>query len=146
MKIKIKRLDSSLPLPRYETGGSVGFDLVTREDTVVAANSFALVPGNVVVQLPLGYALLVASRSSTPRRTGLVVPHGIGIVDSDYCGPEDEVMVQVWNPNAEVVIVKRGDRIAQGVIVNTGQAQWEGVDEMDAPSRGGVGSTGQSSG
>ena len=146
MKIKIKRLDSSLPLPRYETGGSVGFDLVTREDTVVAANSFALVPGNVVVQLPLGYALLVASRSSTPRRTGLVVPHGIGIVDSDYCGPEDEVMVQVWNPNAEVVIVKRGDRIAQGVIVNTVQVQWEEVDEMDAPSRGGFGSTGQSSG
>ena len=75
-----------------------------------------------------------------------MVPHGIGIVDSDYCGPEDEVMVQVWNPNAEVVIVKRGDRIAQGVIVNTVQAQWEEVDEMDAPSRGGFGSTGQSSG
>jgi dUTP pyrophosphatase len=146
VKIKIKRLDSSLPLPRYETGGSVGFDLVTREDTVVAANSFGLVPGNVVVQLPPGYALLVASRSSTPRRTGLVAPHGIGIVDSDYCGPEDEVMVQVWNPTAEAVTVKRGDRIAQGVIVNTVQAQWEEVDELDGPSRGGFGSTGQSSG
>ncbi len=108
----------------------------------MAANSFALVPGNVIVQLLPGYALLVASRSSTPRRTGLVAPHGIGIVDSDYRGPEDEVMVQVWNPTAETVTVKRGDRIAQGVIVNIEQVWWEEVDELDAPSRGGFGSTG----
>ena len=142
MRIKIKRLDASLPLPRYETAGSAGFDLVTREDTVVAADSIALIPGNVVVQLPAGYALLVASRSSTPRRTGLVAPHGFGIIDSDYCGPEDEVMVQVWNQTSEEVIVNRGDRIAQGVIVNIERVEWVEVDVLDAPSRGGFGSTG----
>ena len=142
MNIRIKRLDTSLPLPRYETDGSVGFDLVTREDTDVEPNSFALVPGNVVVQLPPGYALLLVSRSSTPRRTGLVAPHGIGVIDSDYCGPDDEVMVQVWNPTSKAVTVNRGDRIAQGIIISTEQAKWEEVDEMDAPSRGGFGSTG----
>ena len=140
MKINIKRIDPSLPLPRYETDGSVGFDLITREATAVPPNSFALVPGNVVVQLPRQHMLLVSSRSSTPRRTGLVVPHGIGVVDSDYRGPEDEVKVQVWNPTDNAITVERGDRIAQGIIVRTERAEWQEVD--DVGSRGGFGSTG----
>lgn len=142
MNIKIKRLDTSLPLPRYETAGSVGFDLITRQTTVVPANSFALVPGNVVVQLPPGYMLMVASRSSTPRRTGLIVPHGIGVIDSDYGGPDDEVKVQVWNPTADAVTVDRGDRIAQGIVMEIQRVEWEEVVDLDAPSRGGFGSTG----
>ena len=142
MKIKIKRGDPSLPLPHYETQGSAGFDLVTRKDTVVYPKSVGLVPGNVIVQLPDGYVLIIAARSSTPRRTGLVAPHGIGIIDSDYCGPDDEVMVQVKNPTSDEVTVKRGDRIAQGIVVNFEQVDWEEVQEIDGPSRGGFGSTG----
>jgi len=142
VRINIKRIDPSLPLPRYETDGSVGFDLITRETTAVPPRSFALVPGNIVVQLPRHHMLLVSSRSSTPRRTGLVVPHGIGVVDSDYRGPEDEIKVQVWNATDAAVTVERGDRIAQGIIVRTERAEWEEVDDVGLRSRGGFGSTG----
>lgn len=86
MKISVKRIDSSLPLPVYETQGSVGFDFLARETTSIAPKSIALIPGNIIIATPPGYALIVASRSSTPRKKWLQLPHGIGIIDQDYCG------------------------------------------------------------
>ena len=141
MKAKIKRIDASLPLPVYHTKGSVGFDIVCREDTVVKPKEIALVPGNVVVKVPEGYMLLVALRSSTPRKYGLIKPHGVGILDNDYCGDEDEIKIQVYNFTDWDVVVKRGDRIAQGVFVKVEKFEWEEVDMMGS-SRGGFGSTG----
>lgn len=142
MKIRVKRIDPSLPLARRETAGAAGFDLVTRLDTVIAPGEIGLVPANIVVSLPAGYMLVVAARSSTPRRTGLIAPHGIGVIDSDYCGEQDEIMVQVWNPTASAVTVKRGERIAQALLVKTYPVEWVELAEAQGPTRGGFGSTG----
>ena len=141
MHVNIKRLDKDLPLPKYETDGSVGFDILAREDTVVGARGLALIPGNIVVEVPKGYMLLVASRSSTPRKKGLLTPHGIGIIDHDYCGPEDEVKIQVHNFTDEDVKVERGERIAQGLFVRIDKFAWEENEEMNNKNRGGFGST-----
>lgn len=141
MKVKIKRIDKSLPLPVYETGGSVGFDFVAREDTEVKPDEISLIPANVIVEVPKGYALILASRSSTPRKHGLTKPHGIGVIDNDYCGPEDEIKIQVKNFRQASVTIRRGDKIAQGLFVKTDQLQFEEVDEIKAESRGGFGST-----
>ena len=142
MEVNIKRIDRDLPLPKYETGGSVGFDILAREDTVIEAKSLGLIPGNIVVEVPEGYMLLVASRSSTPRKKGLLTPHGIGIIDHDYCGPEDEVKIQVHNFTDEMVKVNRGERIAQGLFVRIDKFAWKEQEEMKRESRGGFGSTG----
>ncbi|MFC1747811.1 dUTP diphosphatase [Pseudomonadota bacterium] len=141
MKIKIKRLDKDLPLPQYETGGSVGFDILAREDTIVEPGGIALIPGNIVVEVPKGYMLLVASRSSTPIKRGLMTPHGIGIIDHDYCGPEDEIKIQVLNFSRKKVLIGRGDKIAQGLFVRVDKFGWEETDEIKEESRGGFGST-----
>lgn len=141
MKVKIKRLDRDLPLPVYETDGSVGFDLVAREETTIEPGTIELVPSNVVVEVPKDYMLIVASRSSTPRKKGLTPPHGFGIIDHDYCGPTDEVKIQVYNFSTEPVIVARGEKIAQGVFVHIDKFEWEEVDEIAEESRGGFGST-----
>jgi len=142
MKIKIKRVDDSLPLPKYETAGSVGFDFVAREDTIIEAKKVGMVPGNVVVEVPVGYMLMVSLRSSTPRKKGLLMPHGIGVIDRDYCGPEDEIKVQVYNFTDASVEIKRGDKIAQGIFVRIDKFEWEEVDKIKEKSRGGFGSTG----
>lgn len=68
INVKIKRIDTELPLPKYETDGSVGFDIIAREDTVIEARGIGLIPGNVIVEVPEGYMLTIASRSSTPRK------------------------------------------------------------------------------
>ncbi len=141
MKVKIKRIDKSMPLPVYQTEGSVGFDIYAREETVVPPRSVALVPGNIIVETPPGYMLLIALRSSTPRKKGLHKPHGIGVIDNDYCGEEDEVKVQVFNSTDREVVVEKGERIAQGIFVRVGKFEWEEADYM-GKSRGGFGSTG----
>lgn len=141
LEVTIKRIDTSLPLPTYATAGSVAFDLLCREDTEIDPRTLGLVPANVIVQTPPGYMLLVSLRSSTPRRKGLLIPHGVGIIDQDYCGDGDEIMLQVYNFLDEAVTVQRGERIAQGIFVPIMQVNWNEVDEV-GKGRGGFGSTG----
>jgi dUTP pyrophosphatase len=141
MKVKIQRLDKSLPLPVYETGGSVGFDVLARESVVIPTGSIELIPANIIVEVPEGYMLIVASRSSTPRKKGLTPPHGFGVIDQDYCGPKDEIKIQVYNFSGEDVIIEKGEKIAQGVFVRVDRFEWDEVDNMDSESRGGFGST-----
>ncbi|MFA6992612.1 MAG: dUTP diphosphatase [Candidatus Gracilibacteria bacterium] len=142
MKVKIKRIDKSLPLPVYETDGSVGFDIMARETIVVPAKGLSMIPSNLIVSVPKGYMLVVASRSSTPNKKGLTPPHGFGIIDHDYCGPEDEIKVLVYNFKDAPVTVNRGEKIAQGVFVKINKFSWKEVDEISAKTRGGFGSTG----
>lgn len=141
MKVKIKRVDKDLPLPRYETAGAVGFDFLCRESMAVEPHSLGLIPANVIVQTPPGYMLMVTLRSSTPRKRNLLIPHGVGVIDQDYCGEEDEIKIQVYNFSPDPVMVERGDRIAQGIFVRVNVAQWSEVDRIESATRGGFGST-----
>ena len=141
MKVKIKRIDKSLPLPTYQTAGSVGFDIYSREDMEIKPHEIALIPGNIIVETPQGYMLLVALRSSTPRKKGLIKPHGIGVIDNDYCGEGDEIKVQVYNNTDKIVKVEKGERVAQGIFVKVDRFEWDEVERM-GKNRGGFGSTG----
>jgi dUTP pyrophosphatase len=140
-KVKIKRIDKSLPLPAYETDGSVGFDIIARENTTIPPKEIKLVPGNIIVAVPRGYMLVVASRSSTPKKKGLTPPHGLGIIDHDYCGEQDEIKIQVYNFTENSVTVQKGEKIAQGVFIKIDKLSWDEVDTMNTASRGGFGST-----
>jgi dUTP pyrophosphatase len=143
MKVKIKRVDKSLPLPVYQTGGSVGCDIYARVTTNIAPGALAKIPGNVIVEIPKGYMGMLVSRSSTPFKKGLSKPNGFGVMDQDFCGPEDEYNVLVYNFTDQEVMVERGERVAQLVLVPVEIAEWEEVDSMEHNStRGGVGSTG----
>ena len=142
MILSITRIDKSLPLPQYETPGAVAFDVHARQTVTIAARSIALIPTNLIVQIPNGYALLLASRSSTPKKKGLTIPHGIGIIDQDYCGPKDELQAQVFNNGNELVTVERGERIAQAMIVPIARVELVERELTTTHSRGGFGSTG----
>lgn len=142
MKVKIKRIDKSLPLPSYQTPGSVATDAYAREKIVVKPHSLARIPGNVVIECPKGYMFVVASRSSTPEKKGLLIPNGLGIGDQDFCGDEDEWNIIVYNFTDKKVIVEKGERIAQIIFIPIEKVEWIEVDKMNAPNRGGIGSTG----
>ena len=142
MKVAIKRIDPTLPMPAYQTRGAAGFDIYAREEARIEPNALVRIPSNLIVQTPKGYFLMITLRSSTPKKKlGLVVPHGVGVVDSDYCGPEDEVLVQVLNTSDTVLVVERGERFAQGVFVKINQANFQEMGQVYLPSRGGFGST-----
>jgi dUTP pyrophosphatase len=142
MKVRIKRIDPSLPLPQYATDGAVAFDLCARTAVTIAPHGVDRVPCNVVIEVPPGYALILASRSSTPVRKGLLKANGVGIIDQDYCGDTDEIQALFYNTTDSPVTVERGERIAQALLVPTPRVSWEEVEQFGGNDRGGFGSTG----
>lgn len=142
MKVRIKRVDKSLPMPEYQTQGAAAFDVYSRIDTTVEPQSLGYIPTNLIIESPEDHVLILASRSSSPKK-GLLIPHGIGIIDSDYCGDADEILFQVLNYTNAPVTIKRGDRIGQGMFIKLSRAKiWHEQESMDKKSRGGFGSTG----
>ena len=143
MIVAIKRVDQSLPMPEYQTSGSAAFDMYARTDFEIQAGEIARIPSNLIVDIPQTHYLQITLRSGTPKKKlGLVVPHGVGIIDSDYNGPEDEILVQVLNTGHDVVKIEKGERFAQAVFVKIDKAEFEEIGEVASQSRGGFGSTG----
>ncbi len=143
MRLNIRRLDSTIALPTYGTSEAAGFDLAAAHDVDVPPRQIVLVRTGLVIEVPPGHFLAILARSSTPLKRGLVVPNGVGVVDPDYCGPHDEVMIQTLNITDSVVHVKKGDRLAQGIVLASPRVTWREVTEIRETTRGGFGATGR---
>lgn len=141
--VKIKRLDQNINIPKYETKGAVGFDLAANENCEILPGEIKLIPTGLIIEVPDGYMLMAVSRSSTPKKKGLLKPHGVGIIDQDYCGPTDELKIQVYNFTKEPVQISKGDRLAQGIFVRVDRFAFDEVNEIRKEDRGGFGSTGE---
>jgi dUTP pyrophosphatase len=141
MKIKIKRFHKDLPLPEHKTAGAAAFDLTARDTVTIPPKSIGYVPLNVAMEIPADHFLFLAPRSSTHKK-GLMPANGIGIVDPDFCGDCDEIKSAYYNFTDQPVLIERGERISQGMLVKFVRAEWEEVDMMNHKTRGGFGSTG----
>jgi dUTP pyrophosphatase len=142
MRLKITRLDPTLPLPGYGTSEAAGFDLAASHDIVIQPGQIALVRTGLIIEVPAGHFLGIFARSSTPLKRGLLVANGVGVIDPDYSGPNDEVMVQVLNFTQAEVQVRRGDRLAQGIVLPAPRVTWDEVPAIRSATRGGFGATG----
>lgn len=141
MELKIRRFDKSIPLPEYKTRGAAAMDLSAREDTIIPPGAVVAVPLNVAIAPPTGYFLLMAARSSLSKR-GLTMANGIGVIDEDYAGDEDEYRAILRNFTDADVLVQKGDRIVQIIVLPYERAALIEVESLGGPSRGGIGSTG----
>lgn len=136
MNIHIKRFDKTLQLPQADRR-AVGFDLACREDITIPPHEVGLVPVNIAVAVPDGYFLLLAARSSTPLKKGLMLANGIGIIDPFYCGDKDEIKIQLLNFTDKPVDVKKGELLTQGLLVKHEAVNWEEVDSFGTDGHGG---------
>ena len=141
MRVRLHRANRDTPVPVYRTRGSVGFDLAPIRAVSLAPGEIGFAPTGVTVEVPDGWGLLICLRSSTPSRHGVIQPHGIGVIDGDYCGPEDELILQLLNYTPRAIEIAAFTPVAQGVFVRVATADWEEY-EPSGPSRGGLGSTG----
>jgi dUTP pyrophosphatase len=142
MHIRIKRIDKELPLPEYKTSGAAAFDLSARATTTIAPKSVGYIPLNVCIEPPVGYFAQLVPRSSLHKR-GLMPANGFGVIDADYSGNEDEYKAALYNFTDEAVVIERGERIMQVVIVPYARVNFTEVDDMGNESRGGFGTTGR---
>ncbi len=131
-----------MSLPTYGTHEAAGFDLAASHDLTVEPRQIALVRTGLVIEVPSGHCLAILARSSTPLKRGLMVANGVGIIDPDYSGPDDEIMIQVLNVTDQDVTIRRGDRLAQGLLLPAPRVTWEEVTEIRDTTRGGFGATG----
>jgi len=129
MEIKIKRFDESLPIPQYEDGAA-GFDFFCRIDMTIAPNEIKGVPANVALVVPKDHVLLVVPRSSTPTRTGLIMPHSIGVIDPFFCGDDNEIQLIFKNTTDKPVTIKKGDKLAQGLLIKCEKTIFKEVKKL----------------
>lgn len=141
MKLKIKRFDKSLPLPDHKTAGAVAVDLYSREEITVQPHQLNYVPMNVAIEIPDGYFIMMASRSST-HKLGITGVNGVGIFDRDYCGDNDEYHYIAYNFTDKPVIIEKGTRLCQLLLIKCENFDFEEVETMGNPTRGGFGTTG----
>lgn len=143
--LKIKKLDNykELALPKYETSGSAGLDLMAAidEDIIIKSGEVKLIKTGLAIALEKGYEAQLRPRSGLALKNGLTVLNSPGTVDSDYRGEVCAIMI---NHSKVDFTVTRGMRIAQMVIAKHEQAIITEVTDLDETSRGagGFGSTG----
>lgn len=141
MQLRIKRFDTSIPLPEYKTAGAAAMDLAARTDVIVAPGAVVNIPLNVAIEPPKGYFVMLVTRSSLWKR-GLTPINGIGVIDQDYSGDNDEYQAMVRNYTDSPVEVKKGDRIAQIIVLPYDRAVLSEVEHLGNVDRGPSGSTG----
>ena len=139
--VRITKRDPRARLPEYQSPGAAAFDLAIIEDVVVPPRSQSLLRTGLCVGLPADHVLHLYARSSLFKKHGLLLANGVGVIDPDYCGPEDEILLSVWNPGDGPVAVAAGTRIAQGIVLARPRVRWVEGDASGS-DRGGFGSTG----
>lgn len=106
-----------------------------RGDVLICSLGFAM-------ELGKGYEAHIIPRSSTFAKKGLILTNSVGLIDSSYCGDEDEWVAVFYatRPGS----IKVHDRLVQMTIQKSNpNVDFEEVDSLNNPNRGGYGSTGQ---
>jgi len=143
--VEIKRLPhgKGLPYPSYMTEHAVGLDVYSAvmEPVSIVPGAIFLCPTGFSVAIPEGFEIQIRPRSGLAVKKGLTIVNAPGTIDPDYRG---EVKIGLINLGKETVIVNRGTRIAQMVLMSRYILRWKEVEELPDTSRaqGGFGHTG----
>lgn len=140
MKIKIKYHDDILPIEPFTNGDWV--DLRVAEDVEMKAGDFKIISLGVSMKLPEGYEAHIVPRSSTFKNWGIIQANHMGVIDNSYCGNND-----IWKFPAIALrdtVIYKNERICQFRITRKqSEFDFEIVESLDDPDRGGFGSTGK---
>lgn len=145
-EIKIKLQHPDVKVPTYATDGAGCFDIYADLPPSciscrVTADTPTEIETGLSFEIPKGKALLVFSRSGHGFKNGVRLANAVGVLDSDYRG---QLKVKLTADGDGALVVKHGDRIAQGMIIDALQVTFKVVDKLSDTERGigGFGSTG----
>ena len=115
MKIQIKRVDKTFPVPTSSSKDSLKVNLVVRKDTIIDSGDTRFVPLNVIVKIPKDYIFIIIP-SETVETKDLVFPKGILLLDSSYKNDE-ELKMLAYNFSKERTVILGGEVVAYGILV-----------------------------
>ena len=114
--------DKGINLPIRKTKYSAGYDIEAAEDVIVPSFKKGLNPTLVKTGIKAymqdDEVLILANRSSNPKKRGLILANSIGVIDKDYYGNPDNdghIMFAFYNIKDEDVKIKKGECIGQGI-------------------------------
>ncbi len=141
MKLKVLKMYDDVKLPVYATDGSGCFDIFGY-DIVDAGDNTETFSTGLKFEIPKGFVLQVFSRSGHGFNKDIRLANCVGIIDSDYRG-ELKVKLTCDDTTKGFVDVRKGERIAQAMLVNSLRLEFEVVTELSETERGegGFGST-----
>lgn len=165
LQIPIEMGSKDAKIPTYGTNGAAGLDLYSPEEYTIAPGETKIIPVDIKVALPRGYAFLIHPRSGTSAKTKLRIANSIGLIDSDYRGTIGVIVENIepnikdigyeFDENGKPVItsilhgssytIGKGERFAQMRLVEVPKAAFYEVNSVDSTERGegGFGSTGK---
>lgn len=146
MKVRFKKLSPQAIVPTYAHNGDACFDIYALGDMEkpvdIRPDGAAVIPTGISFEVPMGYVMLVFSRSGHGFKHGVRLGNAVGVIDAGYRG---ELKVSLHNDGRARFKVAHGDRIAQAMIIPRPAIELEEAGELSDSSRGtgGLGSTGK---
>ena len=132
-----------MKLPKRSTKSSAGYDFYAMEDIICKPREITMVKTGIKAKMEDNEVLLLFNRSSNPKKKGLIILNGVGVVDADYYGNAEndgEIAALFYNMRDEDVEIKAGDKIMQGIFVKYAITE---DDKAEGERSGGFGSTGK---
>nr|DAX57754.1 MAG TPA: dUTPase [Caudoviricetes sp.] len=139
--IKVKRFMHGVLLPKIGSEDAAGMDFYQPESITIEPHQTQYVTLGLAVEIPKGYMLMLAPRSSMSK-TPLIIPNSFGVIDADYRG---EIKAILHNTSDTPYLIQKGDRLIQGILVPVGALKLLEVAQLTETERGsgGIGSTGK---
>jgi len=137
--------DKGINLPERKTKYSAGYDMEAAEDVIIpsfkkGANPTFIKTG-IKAYMGDNEYLMLANRSSNPKKKGLILANSVGIIDKDYYGNEDNdgnIIFAFYNIKEEDITIKKGEIVGQAIFMPFLIAD---NDEAEGTRKGGFGST-----
>lgn len=154
MKVRIHRLSDN-PLPTRANPTDAGYDVYAAEDVNFEPNQIKLVPLGIIAEAPVGHHFKLYIRSSMALKRGFTLGNSVGIVDSSFCGPQDQIQAIIKAPARyttcwlnicfEDLHIKKGERVGQLILEKNIEIEWDEQENRNfaGESRGGFGSSGR---
>ena len=140
--VKFTKMTSEAVTPSHGRFGDAGYDLSSLEAVILEPFERKLIKTGISIELPLGFAALVIPRSGNAINKGLSLVNTPGLIDSNYRGELKAIVINL-DPKTPIEI-RKGDRIAQLIIIKAEEVDFTEVDELSETERGsgGFGSSG----
>ena len=145
LQLKILENGYGLPIPKYESEGAAGLDLLAAisesKNIIILPGKAEMIPTGIAIALPKGFEAQIRPRSGLAAKNGITILNSPGTIDSDYRGEISAMLINHSKVNFEI---ERGMRIAQMVIAPVVQFNLIKTETLDETKRGagGFGSTG----
>ena len=142
MSLKVKRLTETAKLPVKNQEGDMGYDIFSDEDITLTTNHKKKIKTGIAIELPEGYGAFVVGRSGLTSRTLLRI--NLGVIDNGYRGELHIMNDVIYKGSNETVRIKKGDKIAQMIVLPIFDGEVVEVEELSETVRGdkGFGSSG----